>query len=143
MWKPVLARALPAGDGSVEIGRHEGLLAEGMRELLAFDRLQQERRSQSCGADLLGALRRDRLRRVDAGLGGDLRQDVLAAQAHVASGSSGSGTSASSRTSSHRFRTASTFSSRSGKSTGRSPPRRCPERLEQTVHAVDTRVLAR
>ena len=77
----LVLRLLPGRDGLVEVGCDERLLAEGERELLALDGLQQERRAQARGADLLRALGGDGLRRVHAGRGCDLGQDVLAAQA--------------------------------------------------------------
>ena len=59
----VLVRAAPSGDGGVGVERDDRLLAERERELLAFRRLDEERRLQAGRADRLLVAREHRCRR--------------------------------------------------------------------------------
>ena len=72
---------LPGGDRFLDGRGRDCFLSERGGELLAFERLHEERRLQVGVEDGLGTLGSDRVRGGDTGLGGDLREEVLAPEA--------------------------------------------------------------
>src|SRR5439155_17685000 len=77
----MLVRAAPGGDSGVGVERDDRLLAERERELLAFRRLDEERRLQAGRANRLLVAREHRCRRGNARGGALDRQPLLATQA--------------------------------------------------------------
>ena len=75
-----ILRASPGGDRLVDRRGRDGLLAERQRELLALERLDEERRLEPAVADRLLALGSHGVGRGHARLRGGLGQQVLAAQ---------------------------------------------------------------